>query len=182
MKPRSIALILGVLIMASGCNSNKVATYGDMKPTMSVENYFNGPIKAWGIVQNRSGEVTSRFDVAMHGSWENGVGTLKEDFVYYEGANGKTEHRVWTITQIAPGQYEGKAGDIIGKATGNQQGNAMNWAYQMDLPVDDTTYRITFDDWMWLMNDGVLINRSYLKKFGFTVAELTIFMQKQPVK
>ena len=29
------------------------------------------------------------------------------------------------------------------------------------------------------MNDGVLINRSYLKKFGLTVAELTIFMQKQ---
>jgi hypothetical protein len=29
------------------------------------------------------------------------------------------------------------------------------------------------------MNDGVLINRSYLKKFGITVTKLTIFMQKQ---
>ena len=49
----------------------------------------------------------------------------------------------------------------------------------MDLPVDDKVYRIRFDDWMWQMNDGVLINRSYLKKFGFTVSELTIFMKKQ---
>ncbi len=55
----------------------------------------------------------------------------------------------------------------------------MRWNYVMDLPVDDTTYRIRFDDWMWVMNDGVLINRSYLKKFGITVSELTIFMQKQ---
>ena len=55
----------------------------------------------------------------------------------------------------------------------------MRWAYQMDLDVGDNTYRITFDDWMFLMNDGVLINRSYLKKFGITVAELTLFMQKQ---
>jgi len=55
----------------------------------------------------------------------------------------------------------------------------MRWAYRMDLPVGDKTYRITFDDFMFLMNDGVLINRSYLKKFGFTVAELTLFMQKQ---
>ena len=55
----------------------------------------------------------------------------------------------------------------------------MRWAYQMDLPVGDNTFRITFDDWMFLMNDGVLVNRSYLKKFGFKVAELTLFMQKQ---
>jgi hypothetical protein len=49
----------------------------------------------------------------------------------------------------------------------------------MDLDVDGSTYRIRFDDWMWAMNDGVVVNRSYLKKFGFTVAELTLFMQKQ---
>ncbi|MFT5760687.1 MAG: hypothetical protein ACI9LM_005474, partial [Alteromonadaceae bacterium] len=63
--------------------------------------------------------------------------------------------------------------------TGKLEGSAMQWAYQMDLPVGDSTYRITFDDWMFLMNDGVLVNRSYLKKFGITMAELTLFMQKQ---
>lgn len=163
--------------MLSGCQSKEVATYKDMQPKMSIETYFNGPIKAWGIVQNWRGEVTSRFDVTMHGSWKDGVGTLKEDFVYYEG--GKIDRRVWTITQTSPDTYEGVASDILDKAHGSQNGNAMNWSYRMDLPVDGSTYRITFDDWMWLMNDGVLINRSYLKKFGFTVAELTIFMQKQ---
>ncbi|HCQ71641.1 MAG TPA: DUF3833 domain-containing protein, partial [Rhodospirillaceae bacterium] len=70
-------------------------------------------------------------------------------------------------------------GDIIGTATGHTAGNAMRWAYAMDLDVGEKTYRITFDDWMFLMNDGVLINRSYLKKFGLTVGELTLFMQKQ---
>jgi len=47
------------------------------------------------------------------------------------------------------------------------------------LNVGNSTYRITFDDWMFLMNDDILINRSYLKKFGITVGELSIFMQKQ---
>jgi len=48
------------------------------------------------------------------------------------------------------------------------------------VPVDDKSYRLKFDDWMWAMDDGnVVINRSYLKKFGITVAEITIFMQKQ---
>ena len=49
----------------------------------------------------------------------------------------------------------------------------------MDVPVGDSTYRLRFDDWMWLMHDGVLMNRSYMKKYGITVAEVTIFMKKQ---
>ena len=76
------------------------------------------------------------------------------------------------------GSYEGTASDIIDKAVGKSNGSAVQWNYVMDLPVDDKVYRIRFDDWMWMMNDGVLINRSYLKKFGITVSELTIFMQK----
>ena len=82
-------------------------------------------------------------------------------------------------SKLADGQYQGTAADIIGKAVGSTKGSAARWDYTMDLPVDNTTYRIHFDDWMWIMNDGILINRSYLKKFGLTVAELTIFMQKQ---
>jgi hypothetical protein len=101
---------------------------------------------------------------------------LTEDFDYYDG---EKQRRIWTIKKLADGSYEGTASDILGKAQGQSQGNAVRWNYVMDLPVGDTTYRIRFDDWMWVMNDGVLINRSYLKKFGITVSELTIFMQKQ---
>ena len=84
--------------------------------------------------------------------------------------------------KISKNEYEGTASDILDKAEAKVEGNAMQWVYKMDLPVGDTTYRITFDDWMFLMNDGVLINRSYLKKFGITVAELTLIMQKQTSK
>ena len=52
----------------------------------------------------------------------------------------------------------------------------------MKLEVGGTTYDVTFDDWMYAMNDGIVVNRSYLKKFGFRVAELSLFMQKQPAK
>lgn len=168
--------LIGVLLMLASCGGDKLEHYEGLEPTFDMRRYFNGPIKAWGIVQERSGKVVSRFDVVMHGSWEGNVGTLKEDFTYYDGSK---QQRVWTITQKPDGSYEGTAGDIIGKATGATSGNAVNWAYSMDVPVGDTTYRLRFDDWMWQMHDGVLINRSYLKKFGFTVAELTLFMQKQ---
>lgn len=172
---RFLPLLLGVTLMLSAC-SNSLDYYEGSQPPADIKAYFNGPIKAWGLVQDWRGRVVNRFDVTMTGRWEGDTGTLEEDFRYYDG---RTQRRVWTITRKADGSYEGTAGDIIGKATGNATGSAIRWHYQMDVPVDDTTYRLRFDDWMWQMHDGVLINRSYLKKFGITVAELTLFMQKQ---
>ena len=171
-----ITILMGVTMGLSGCSGHSLKNYEASEPAMDLKEYFSGPIKAWGFVQDRSGKVTRRFDVTMEGSWEGDVGTLEEHFNYYDG---ETQKRIWTIRKLADGKYEGTAGDIIGKADGNVVGSAMRWAYQMDLPVGDKTYKITFDDWMFRMNDGILINRSYLKKFGITVAELTLFMQKQ---
>jgi hypothetical protein len=176
MKTIKLTAILGVLIMLSSCNNNSLNYYEGTAPKADIKTYFNGPIKAWGIVQDWRGRVVNRFDIEMVGKWEGDTGTLTEHFTYFDG---KKQERVWTIKKLPDGSYEGTAGDIIDKAIGNTTGNATRWNYVMDLPVDDTTYRIRFDDWMWLMNDGVMINRSYLKKFGITVSELTIFMQKQ---
>ena len=172
---KKITMLTGVLIMLSGCG-NKLDYYKGSKPEADIKKYFDGNIKAWGLIQDWRGRVTTRFDVDMVGSWKDGVGTLEEDFQFYDG---RTQKRIWTITKNEDGTYEGTAGDIVGKAKGAVNGSGVKWAYVMDIPVDGTTYRLKLDDWMWQMNDGILINRSYLKKFGITVAELTLFMQKQ---
>lgn len=176
MKILKSILLLGCLMFLNACAGPTLNHYKGSDPKLDLKEYFSGPVKAWGLIQDRKGHVVRRFDVEMVGSWEGDVGTLKERFDYYDG---QTDERVWTITKIDNRNYQGKAGDIIDKATGIVEGSAMRWNYRMDLDVGDSTYRITFDDWMFLMNDGVLINRSYLKKFGLTVAELTLFMQKQ---
>jgi hypothetical protein len=172
-------ILMGLLTFLSACSAPTLDHYKGAQPPLDLQSYFTGPIKAWGLIQDHRGHVTRRFDVNMVGTWDGDTGTLQEQFQYYDG---QTQERTWTIKKIADHRYEGTAGDIIGKADGKIEGNAMRWAYVMDLPVGDKTYKITFDDWMFLMNDGVLINRSYLKKFGITVAELTLFMQKQEPK
>ena len=170
------AVILLIIFISGNFMSRSIEYYKQAKPEMSIKDYFNGHIKAWGVVQDWRGRVVRQFDIKMIGKWEGNVGTLTEHFQYYDG---QKQERIWTIKELGNGQYEGTASDIIDKALGKTKGNAAQWSYVMDLEVDKTSYRIRFDDWMWLMNDGVLINRSYLKKFGITVAELTIFMQKE---
>lgn len=169
-------LITGVLIMLFNFRSLDVSRHQQDGPPLDLKAYFSGPVHGWGFVQDWRGRVVSRFDVKMQGEWEGETGTLTEDFSWYDG---EPQRRVWTITRTGGGGFEGEADDIIGKAAGQISGNAARWNYVMDLPVGGTSYRLSFDDWMWLMNDDVLINRSYFKKFGFTVAELTLFMQKQ---
>ena len=169
-------VLAGTAMLISACASPSLDRYAGTEPRLDIKEYFNGPIHAWGVVQDWRGNVTRRFDIKMVGKWDGDTGRLEEDFKYYDG---KIDHRIWTISKNTENSYEGTAGDIKGTASGQTNGHAVRWNYQMNLQVDGKTYLITFDDWMFLMNDGVLINRSYLKKFGITVAELTIFMQKQ---
>lgn len=171
----SLIAVAGIALMLSGCSGIKGAQYAHVKPAFDLRTYFTGPITAWGIVQDRSGNIVKRFDIKMVGTWVGDTGTLVEDFDYYDGT---TQRRIWTITDLGNGQYTGRADDILNTARGTGYGNAARWQYVMDVPVNGTTYRIRFDDWMWLMRDDVLINRSYMKKFGITVGEITIFMKK----
>ncbi len=172
-----LLLILFISIFAYGhFMKNSIEYYQNKKPMMSIKDYFSGSLKAWGIVQDWKGRVVRTFEIRMMGTWDGDIGTLKEFFSYDDG---ETHERIWTIKKQENGRYEGTASDILGKAIGIEKGNAAHWAYTMDLAVDQKTFRIKFDDWMWIMNDGVLMNRSYLKKFGLTVAEVTIFMKKE---
>ena len=169
---------MAALTFLSSCFGGiKGENYLDMQPGFKLEEYFQGPIKAWGIIQDRSGNITARFDAELVGSWEGNKGVLDEVFTYYD--SGDVQTRKWEITKLDDMNYQGSAGDIIGTAQGRAYGNAIYWSYEMDVPVGDTSYRLKFDDWIWAMNDGVIVNRSYLKKFGIRVAEITIFMQKQ---
>ncbi|HCN73035.1 MAG TPA: DUF3833 domain-containing protein, partial [Pusillimonas sp.] len=47
------------------------------------------------------------------------------------------------------------------------------------LPVGDTTYDVSFDDWMFLMNDEVMLNRATMSKFGIRLGEVTLSFYKR---
>ena len=68
---------------------------------------------------------------------------------------------------------------MVGEAIGELAGNALRWQYQLNLPVDDTTYVVTFDDWMYLMDEDTLINRSSMLKFGVELGQVTLFFRRQ---
>ena len=171
---RGLCTVLVMLL--TGCAAPRVENYRDESPVLDLREYFDGQVEAWGMFQDRSGRVVKRFTVAITGSWSGDVGTLEEDFVY---SDGTTQRRVWTITRADDHTYTGYAEDVIGEAGGQAWGNALRWRYVLALDVDGKTYHVDFDDWMYLVDEKVLLNRSEMRKFGFRLGEVTLAFRKK---
>ncbi len=173
---RKILVYCAVIGSLFGCSSVQVQDYINEKPQLRLEEYLNGNLEAHGIFQDRSGRVIKRFVVNMKGTWSGNKGLLEEDFIYSDGTKSR---RVWYLIKESETIYSGTAGDVIGKAIGEQQGNAFRWKYTLDLPVDDTTYHVQFDDWMYLMDDKIMLNKSKMSKFGIYLGEVTLTFIKR---
>jgi len=68
---------------------------------------------------------------------------------------------------------------VVGEAIGEVAGNALRWRYRLNLPVDGSVYEVSFDDWMYLMDEDTLINRSSMSKFGVEWGQVTLFFHRQ---
>ena len=181
MKKRTFLTTAAVLAVAaalpllSGCAAPTVADYAAEKPVLDLREYFNGPVSAHGMFQDRSGKVIKRFTVAMQGTWKGDVGTLEEDFTY---SDGTTQRRVWTMQRGPDGQYTGRADDVVGEATGQARGNAFHWQYTLQQPVDGKVYDVQMDDWMFLIDEKRLLNRTEMRKFGVRLGDVTVSFTK----
>jgi hypothetical protein len=175
---RLTTLIIALFFTTSCINNNpmKPADFKNTEPTMTIEKYFNGSVKAWGLLQDRSGRVTRQFKADMMGSFEGDTLTLKEDFYW---TDGEKQNRIWKIKKIDQNHYEGTAPDVLGSAKGYQYGSTFKFEYDLMVPFKGKNIKVSFDDWIFKQDEEVAINRAILTKFGFKVGELTVFFIKK---
>ena len=169
-----ILIIISILITSCGKNM-KPEDFKDQKPRLIIEEYLSGNVKAWGILQNRSGKVTRQFSADLNGAWDGKQLILDEKFNW---SDGEIQTRQWIINKIDDHNYEGTAGDVVGTAKGYSYGPAFKFEYVLLVPVKGKEMKITFDDWIFKQDDKVAINRATMTKFGIKVAELTVLFQK----
>ena len=164
------------LLGLTACATQDIATYANDKPTLDLQQYFNGTLDAYGVFTDRSGTVVKRFTVLMQCSWNGAEGVLDEDFTYSDGSKQK---RIWRLKKLADGRYTGRADDVIGEAQGQVRGNTFYWTYTLNLPVDGRNIEVQFDDWMYLMDNKVMLNKATMSKFGVRLGEVTLSFSKR---
>ena len=171
-----LVLVALVLTLLTGCSAVDMKQYSANDPRLDLYDYFSGSTKGWGIVQDRKGTLIRQFVVEIMGEiTDGGQLVLTETF---DWSDGEQSNRTWILSQQDQHRYTGTAEDVVGSAEGILYGNVLNWQYQLNLVLDDTSWEITFDDWMFLQPDGVLLNRAEMSKFGFKLGEVIISFKK----
>ena len=156
--------------------SQSVDAYAAGTPVLDLRDYLNGPLIAAGVFFGLSGRVERRFTVDMVGHWSANKGTLDERFRY---DNGETGDRRWNLTFADNGTFTATAHDVEGMATGAQNGNAAAMRYRLRVQTAGREIVVGMEDWFYLMDDGTLINRARMSKFGLKVGELLVSFRRR---
>jgi len=172
----SLGLATGSALALSACAGPQISDYAAETPVLDLRKYFTGTVDDWGIFTDRSGRVVKRFTVVIDCQWQGDEGVLDEAFTY---SDGTLQRRVWRLKALPNGRYEGRADDVVGMATGQTKGNAFQWQYTLALPVDGKVWEVQFDDWMYLMNDRVMLNKAVMSKLGVTLGEVTLSFSRR---
>ncbi|MEM8630522.1 MAG: DUF3833 domain-containing protein [Pseudomonadota bacterium] len=179
-------ILLGVALTALGVffarrligfTAQTPEDYAGLGPEFDIRQHLNGPLLCEGVIYGPTGRVTSRFTADFEASWDGNKGTMAEDFAYDSGAVQKRE---WRLTIGDGGRIIAEADDVVGQGEGSQTGASVLLRYNIRLPEESGGHVLSATDWMYLVGDGVIINRSQFRKFGIKVAELVATIRPNP--
>ena len=170
------AAVASLAFMLGSCTSITTKDYENNKPKLDIRQYLSGPLEASGILFDMSGKADLSFHVTMEGKWNGNNGTLEEHFVY---SDGRKDQRTWSVKFSDDHNFTATAHDVIGEAKGTQHGNAVNMQYVLNVKrASGEMITLSMDDWMYLLDEKTLINRTKMRKYGLNVGELVITFRK----
>jgi hypothetical protein len=144
--------------------------------TFVFEEFFLGAVAGSGFVEDWRGRLSLAFAVDMRGHWNGPDFVLDELFRFRDG---EVQRRTWRVTCAGGGRYRAAAGDLAGFAVGIAAPGSIRWRYRMLVPVGRRKLAISFDDRMYLMDDGTLLDVSDMRKFGIRVGRLVLALARR---
>ncbi len=161
--------------LLTGCFQTNMKQFENNTPKLNLFSFFEGDTIAYGIFEDRFGNLKRQFRVNIKGSVDKEQLTLDEEFLYDDGEQAK---RIWKIKKIIDDKknivYSGQADDVEGNASGSISGNALNWSYDIFLNIKGSNVKVHFNDWIYQQSDEIAINRAYVSKFGVNIGSVTL--------
>jgi hypothetical protein len=166
-------------VVLTGCGSLAPRDFADGTPVFDPTVFFTGKTHSWGVFENPAGAPARRFTTDCTGKREGPVLVLEQTFTYEDG---KTQHRQWRIRRLDAHRYEATASDVAGVGAGEAYGNAFHWEYTVELKPGNPLFNVRLKQWMYLQEDGTVVNRGRIEKFGVLIAQVTEHFQRGPSK
>ncbi len=170
--------LVGVAVWARstflGFSGQSPEDYATNGPDFDIRQHLNGPIVCEGVIFGPTGRVTSRFVADFHAEWDGNTGVMTEKFRY---DSGTTQDREWRLSVDDQGRIRAEADDLVGAGRGQQSGSGVCLKYAIRLPESAGSHVLDVVDWMYLVENGTIMNRSQFRKFGIKVGELVATMR-----
>lgn len=138
------------------------------------EQWFQGRTIGQGEFRRTFGGLQSRFDMVIEGGWDGRVLTMDETFTSRKGR----WNRIWTITRLADGRYEGRLTTGRGPAVITAEGDTVRMRYAAAAPLLDKSFPVRFDQTLRLRPDGTVLNVADVYKWGVRIGRSTVVFRK----
>ena len=170
----ALALAMGLL----GCsNPLSVVGFQATVPAIDPIQFFTGHVASWGVLEDRAGQPTRIVQTDCVG--EAGDGTLHMTQRLAIGQDAPVT-RTWQMRRAGPGRYEATANDMVGTAVGEASGRAFHWTWTLATSPGNPVKDVAMDQWWYLLDDGSMLNRTTIRKFGVILAEVSEHFARVP--
>ena len=168
-------LVLLFSAMLAGC-TRPPAPDASMSQSFVLERDLAGSTSASGSFRNRLTGAERPFTARLNGRWDGQVLTLDERFDF---ADGKRDHKTWRLRRVGPGLWSGTREDVVGTATGYQDGASFRLSYDADLTSQGSATVVHFEDVLTKVAPGRIANSATVSKFGVPVGDVQLTIQRR---
>ncbi len=164
-----------LLIVFTSCSAQKIESFKNKTPKLTLEKYFQGKVQGTGVFFDRFSNLRRSFVVEIEGSVTGDILNLKEVLTYDDGEVVK---RTYVIKKYSDNLYQAEANGVVGLAEIKSYGNALQWKYRLKQKIGKSDWTLAFDDWMYLQPTGIILNRAQVTKFGLNVGEVLMSIKR----
>jgi len=93
--------------------------------------------------------------------------------------DGTRQQRDWHMRRVGAHRYEATANDMAETAAGEARGRVFHWRWTL-VEAGNPLLDVTMEQWMYLMANGAMLNRTIVSKLGITLAEVTEQFERVP--
>jgi hypothetical protein len=165
---RIIICLLSPLL--SGCAAPlRPEAFASTSPAFDPVTFWTGRTASWGVIENRGGAPTEIITTSAEGTPESDGLHMIQHVI----TKGKDSVREWHIRRLGNNQFSATASDMVGAAHGSPSGRTLHWTWILTAKPGNPLLNVKMDQWMYLADNGTLLVRSIVRKFGVRIAELS---------
>ena len=170
LAPLLKAPLLTAIVLAGCSKPLPISHFAGTKPAFDPVAFWTGHHRSFGVVENRAGAPIDTVETDCRGTPEGADGLHMVQSLTL--GDGTVQHRDWHLRRSGK-DFVATANDMVGEADGTAAGRVFHWRFVIATRPGNALYNVTFDQWMYLMDDGSMMNRTTVRKLDLILAEVS---------